>query len=207
MKTILLTGFEPFLNLATNPTESIARALNGREFGDYIVKSFVLPVDFQQSDRILKELLAEHSPDIVISLGVAAGRHQFTPERIAINVKDGEADNEGYKPEDELIEADGEDGLFTNLPVRSLVNMLVENGYPAKISNSAGTYLCNNIMYVGAKYAQQTGAVAGFLHIPASFDIAIAHGRIPGWHIRDLQACVELCVDYVAKHSEKSITR
>lgn len=199
MKTLLLTGFEPFLNLQTNPTEQIVNALHGKQFGDYIIKGHVLPVDFNESDKQLKALLQQHAPHIVLSLGVAAGRHQFTPERIAINVKDGEADNEGYKPEDEAIDADGADGLFTNLPVRALVNMLIEAGYPAKVSNSAGTYLCNNIMYVGAQYANETGTIAGFLHIPANFDIAIAHGRIPGWHQRDLQACVELCVEYVTK--------
>lgn len=128
---------------------------------------------------MLKQLLDKHKPHIVLSLGVAASRHHFTPERIAINVKDGEADNNGYAPEDEAIALDGEDGMFTNLPVRELANVLRDNGYPASISNSAGTYLCNNIMYVGAQYAKGTGAVVGFLHMPANFELALAHRRLP----------------------------
>ncbi|OCS89231.1 pyroglutamyl-peptidase I [Caryophanon latum] len=199
MKTILLTGFEPFLNLAVNPTEQIANALHGRTYGQYRIEGHVLPVDFNESDAVLKQLLDKHKPHIVLSLGVAAGRHHFTPERIAINVKDGEADNNGYAPEDEAIALDGEDGMFTNLPVRELVNVLRDNGYPASISNSAGTYLCNNIMYVGAQYAKETGAVAGFLHMPANFELALAHRRLPSWHQRDLQACVELCIEQLTQ--------
>lgn len=199
MKTILVTGFEPFLNLAVNPTEQIATALHGTQYGEYVIAGHVLPVDFTQSEIAFKKLLAEIQPQIVVALGVAAGRHQITPERIAINVKDGEADNEGYKPQDEAILQQGEDGLFTNLPIRELVNMLQQHGYPAKISNSAGTYLCNNIMYTAIKYAKEHNKLAGFLHIPANFDISLQHERIPGWHQRDLQACVELCLQELAK--------
>lgn len=199
MKTILVTGFEPFLQLPVNPTEQIARALDGRQFGDYIVHGKVLPVDFHESEKVLKEYLTALAPDIVVSLGVAAGRHQVTPERIAINVKDGEADNKGYAPTDEAIDADAADGLFTMLPIRAFVTALQEAGYPAKISNSAGTYLCNNIMYAGLQYAQQYQKQAGFIHVPANFDISIRHPRIPGWHQRDIQAAIEICLTTLTK--------
>lgn len=139
-------------------------------------------------------------PQIIISLGLAGGRFKVTPERIAINVKDGEPDNNGYTPVDERIHEEGADAYLTNLPIRSMVNRLQAEGYPAEISNTAGTYLCNNIMYEGLAYAQQhEGVRAGFIHIPASFELAIQHGKIPGWSIRDLVAAVQLCIEETAR--------
>lgn len=76
-----------------------------------------------------------------------------------------------------------------------MVNRLHNEVYPAEISNTAGTYLCNNIMYEGLRYAQQhEGVLAGFIHIPASFELAIQHGKIPGWNSQDLIASIEICI-------------
>ncbi|AJK88441.1 MULTISPECIES: pyroglutamyl-peptidase I [Lysinibacillus] len=196
MTNILLTGFEPFLDYKLNPTMQIVENLNGEKIEDYHIIGRILSVDFQQSAEQLKQYIEEIEPQIIISLGLAGGRYKLTPERIAINVKDGEPDNNGYTPVDESIQEKGADAYLTNLPIRQMVNRLQAEGYPAEISNTAGTYLCNNIMYEGLVYAQQhEGVRAGFIHIPASFELAIQHGKIPGWHIRDLIAAVKLCIE------------
>lgn len=200
MTKILVTGFEPFLDYKINPTMQIVEELNGKKIDCYDIVGRILSVDFQQSAEQLKQHIEEVKPQIIISLGLAGGRFKVTPERIAINVKDGEPDNNGYTPVDELIHEEGADAYLTNLPIRSMVNRLQAEGYPAEISNTAGTYLCNNIMYEGLAYAQQhEGVRAGFIHIPASFELAIQHGKIPGWSIRDLVAAVQLCIEETAR--------
>lgn len=200
MTKILVTGFEPFLDYKINPTMQIVEELNGKKIDCYDIVGRILSVDFQQSAEQLKQHIEEVKPQIIISLGLAGGRFKVTPERIAINVKDGEPDNKGYTPVDERIHEEGADAYLTNLPIRSMVNRLQAEGYPAEISNTAGTYLCNNIMYEGLAYAQQhEGVRAGFIHIPASFELAIQHGKIPGWSIRDLVAAVQLCIEETAR--------
>ncbi|MGE7112600.1 pyroglutamyl-peptidase I [Lysinibacillus sp. NPDC047702] len=196
MTKILLTGFEPFLDYKINPTMQIVEALSGKEMDGYEIVGRILSVDFQQSANQLKQYIDAVKPQIIISLGLAGGRYKITPERIAINVKDGEPDNNGYTPVDESIDENDADAYLTNLPIRNMVNRLQKEGFPAEISNTAGTYLCNNIMYEGLVYAKQNEKVkAGFIHIPASFDLAIQHGKIPGWNIQDLTTCIKLCIE------------
>ena len=195
LKTILLTGFEPFLDFPTNPTMQIAEHFNGQTFGEYTVHSRILKVDFAVAANELKEHMATLQPDIIISLGLAGGRYKITPERIAINVKDGAKDNNGYLPVDEPIDEASQDGYFSTLPIREIVNALQQAGYPAEISNTAGAYLCNNIMYEALRYSEGKQVKAGFIHIPASFELAIQHGKIPGWSMRDLIAAIQISIE------------
>ncbi|WP_404459833.1 pyroglutamyl-peptidase I [Sutcliffiella horikoshii] len=213
-KTLLLTGFEPFLNFKINPTEEIVRELDQQIIGQYQVVSRVLPVDFTESEKLLLEYMEELQPDAVVSLGLAAGRAHITPERIAINCKDagGAPDNNGVVLQDAPINPDGPDGYFSTLPIRAMVNHLNENNFPAKISNTAGTYLCNNVMYAALhKLAQQgTGGAAnptdtdepntaqipaGFIHIPASHQLATQLNNTPSWSQTDLTAAIKLTIE------------
>ncbi|MCZ2260532.1 pyroglutamyl-peptidase I [Sporosarcina sp. G11-34] len=200
MKTLLLTGFEPFLKYTVNPTMKIAEELHGQIIGDYKIHSEILTVDFKSSGDQLLAHIEKVQPDAVLSMGLAGGRYKMTPERIAINVKDGAADNEGNQPIDEVIQADGEPGIMSTLPVRAMVNRLLAGGLPAEVSNTAGTYLCNNVMYEGLHYAatKKPAMKSGFLHIPASHELAIQHGSIPSWSHEDLKKGVELCIEVLA---------
>ncbi|WP_417898665.1 pyroglutamyl-peptidase I [Bacillus haimaensis] len=198
MKKLLLTGFVPFLDFPVNPTEEIVKSLDGTTIGDYQIISKVLPVDFQQSEKDILQHYTEIQPDAVVSLGLAAGRTHITPERIAINCKDGAPDNNGVTCQDEPINPDGPDGYFSTLPIRAMVNHLTENGYPAKVSNTAGTYLCNNVMYAIlhkiAEEHKQDQIKAGFIHIPASHDLAIQLKNSPSWSQRDLTEAIRLAL-------------
>lgn len=213
-KTLLLTGFEPFLNFKINPTEEIVKELDHQIIGHYQVISRVLPVDFTESEKLLLEYMEELQPDAVVSLGLAAGRAHITPERIAINCKDagGAPDNNGVVLQDAPINPDGPDGYFSTLPIRAMVNHLNENNFPAKVSNTAGTYLCNNVMYAvlhqlahqnanGAANPTETDEPktaqipAGFIHIPASHQLATQLNNTPSWSQADLTAAIKLAIE------------
>lgn len=197
MKKLLLTGFEPFLNYPVNPTARIVEELHGMEIGEYRIHSEVLPVDFSLSgDRIISHVEAV-KPDAVLSLGLSGGRFKITPERIAINVNDGAKDNSGYAPVDEPIVEGGADGYFTNMPIRKMVDALKGAGLPAEISNTAGAYLCNHVMYRVLHFVneQRQDMLAGFIHIPASHELAIEHGRVSSWSHDDLKRSIVACIE------------
>ncbi|WP_060209779.1 pyroglutamyl-peptidase I [Sporosarcina koreensis] len=197
MKKLLLTGFEPFLNYPVNPTARIVEELHGMEIGGYRIHSEVLPVDFSVSgDRVISHIEAV-KPDAVLSLGLSGGRFKITPERIAINVNDGAKDNSGHAPIDEPIIEGGADGYFSNMPIRKMVNALKGAGLPAEISNTAGAYLCNHVMYrvLHVVTERREDMLAGFIHIPASHELAVEHGRVPSWSHEDLKRAIVTCIE------------
>jgi len=200
MKKLLLTGFEPFLSFTVNPTMKIVEDLDGEMVGDFEVIGKVMTVDFASSGQQLLEHIKAVDPDVVISLGLAGGRYKITPERIAINCKDGEADNKGYRPIDEPIHENGLAGYMSTLPIRKMVDALIEKGYPAEISNTAGTYLCNNVMYEGLHYAalHKPSMRSGFIHIPASHELALQHGRMPSMSHEDLLNSIRICIEVLS---------
>ena len=197
MKKLLLTGFEPFLKFPVNPTMKIVEELHGMEIGQYKIQDEILPVDFSKAGDALMLKIYEGKPDAVISLGLAGGRSKITPERIAINVNDGPVDNKGHSPVDEQIINGGADGYFSTLPIRSMVDALKEMNLPATISNTAGAYLCNNVMYRALHYANQERPYmkAGFIHIPASHELAILQGNVPSWSHEDLKKGIIRCIE------------
>src|SRR5690625_633863 len=195
MKKLLLTGFEPFLNYPVNPTMDIVKELDGETINNYEIVGKILTVDFAKSgEQILKEI-KNVQPDAVISLGLAAGRDRITPERIAINCNDGPKDNRGYQPNGERIFDNGPDGYFSTLPIQRIVETLRIKGLPAKISNTAGTYLCNNIMYHGLHYFSEhkLAVPSGFIHLPASHQLAV-DDNVPSWSDSDLIKSIEIAI-------------
>lgn len=197
LKKLLLTGFEPFLGYPINPTMKIVEQLDGSTIDGYEVHGRVLTVDFSKSGINLLEEINRVQPDAVISLGLAGGRYKITPERIAINCNDGDSDNTGNKPENEMIFEDGLDGIFTTLPIDEMVKRLTESGLPTEISNSAGTYLCNNVMYHGLYHLKKEShpVPSGFIHIPASHELALRHKGIPSWSHDDLIKAIQICIE------------
>nr|WP_186077094.1 peptidase C15 [Jeotgalicoccus pinnipedialis] len=182
MKTLLLTGYEPFLKFETNPTESAVKSLNGTSIGEYKIVSRVYPVSFKSIACLIKKDIDEVKPDAIVHLGLAGNIHSVHLERIAINCIDGRPDNEGFHPNGEKISEDGPDAIFSSLPLKRLEKVLLENNIPVTISNSAGTYLCNNLMYCSLYYLKEKNLniPSGFVHVPANMEISIAN-KIPGW--------------------------
>lgn len=173
MKRILITGFQPFMGGSINPSWEAVKEMTAPE-GTELVKREI-PVVFGKAIDVLLQEIEAVQPDAVICVGLAQGRSAVTPERVAINVNDARgADNEGNIPVDEPIYADGPAAYFTKLPVKAIVEAANAAGVKAAVSNSAGTYVCNNIMY-GLLYAidrQYPDLIGGFIHVPASTDMA-----------------------------------
>ncbi|PEC48701.1 peptidase C15 [Bacillus sp. AFS077874] len=200
MNTLLLTGFEPFLNFSINPTEEIVKELNNQEVGGLQIIGAVLPVDFSTVGNELLKLFHKYNPSAVISLGLAGGRFKITPERIAINCNDGAADNKGNKYAGAKIDPEGPDGLFTTLPIQKIVNELNNHKFPAEISDSAGTYLCNNVMYQMLNELKKLNKKipSGFIHIPASHEMAVIDRKLPSWSQTDLTNAIKLAIEVIS---------
>lgn len=215
MKKLLLTGFEPFLDFSVNPTMKIVEELDNVVVGEYQVIGRILPVDFAKAGGQMIGLIEEIEPDAIVSLGLAAGRFKMTPERIAINLKDGPVDNEGNQPMDELVRKNGSAGYLSTLPIRNMVIRMIEEGLPADISNTAGAYLCNNVMYETLHFMDihKKDVPSGFIHMPASHELAIEHGNVPSWPHRDLVKGVRICLEVLAAEeasessSENAVTQ
>lgn len=165
---VLVTGFDPFGGEKVNPAYETVKRLDDEIEGAEIVK-LELPTVFRKSIHILEEALEKEKPDIVICVGQRGGADKINLERVAINISDARIpDNEGNQPVDEPIFDDGNNAYFSKLPIKAIVEELNKNKIPAEISNSAGTYVCNHIMYgllynIDKKYSNIIG---GFIHIP-----------------------------------------
>ncbi|MDR6727073.1 pyroglutamyl-peptidase [Paenibacillus amylolyticus] len=185
MLKILISGFEPFGGDAVNPTSELMEALTQEKVEGVELKTVLLPVHFDECADLLIAEIQAYKPDVVIACGLAKGRTAITPERIAVNVKDippsSYADNQGQRPVDELIREGSPDGLFSTLPIRSMVNDLTAAGIPAAVSNTAGTYICNNTMYRVLDWIrlEQLPIRAGFVHFPASTEMAVLQPAVP----------------------------
>ncbi len=161
---ILVTGFEPFDGRDVNTSWEAVRRLP-RMIGNNQVVTKRIPVAFGSAMKAVAAAIDAQRPDAVISVGEAATNNKVEIEYVAINVADATiADNEGHKPVDERLEADGPDGYFSTLPVKRIVSCLSDKGLPIGVSYSAGTFVCNSVMYSALHHGgtQQ----AGFVHVP-----------------------------------------
>lgn len=165
---ILLTGFEPFGGEKVNPAYEAVIRLPEEIAGARIVK-LELPTVFRRSAQQLEQAVREERPDVVLCVGQAGGRADISVEKVAINLMDARiADNAGYRPSDEPIREGGETAYFSTVPVKSMVEAVRACGIPAHVSYSAGTYVCNFILYellamASERYPQMWG---GFIHVP-----------------------------------------
>ena len=174
MTTVLLTGFEPFGGDARNPSGEAVRAVARDWDRPERLVTEVLPVAFDAAGDALRGLIAAHSPGVVIATGLAGGRTQITPERVAINLRDARIpDNDGAQPIDEPSVAGGPAAYFASLPVKAIARAISDAGIPAAVSHTAGTFVCNHVMYVAADAAGGSpGTRAGFIHVPWSDETA-----------------------------------
>ena len=164
---IIVTGFDPFGGEKINPSIECVKALPEIEGVELI--RLELPTVFKESAKRLNEVINDVKPDAVLSVGQAGGRPGITMERIAINVDDARIpDNISQQPIDEAIQLDGEAAYFTTLPIKRIVKAIREAGISAEVSNSAGTFVCNHIMYQSLFAATKADKPfkAGFMHIP-----------------------------------------
>lgn len=168
MKTVLLTGFEPFGGETINPSAEIARQLHGTVVSGHRVESALLPCVFGAAITELKRQIRVVRPALVVCVGQAGGRAEITPERVAINVDDARlADNAGAQPVDRPVVRGGPAAYWSTLPIKAIVRALQAQGIPAAVSQTAGTYVCNHVFY-GLMHAlrRQRRVRGGFVHVP-----------------------------------------
>ncbi len=169
---ILVTGFEPFAGLSHNPSSALLELLPQRLGQAKLVKA-TLPVDTRLAPEALSELYRRYQPDAALHLGLAAGRALLSLERLAINLLDFEiADNGGHRLRDAPILPGGPLALHTRLPIRAIQSAWAAVGIPGIVSNSAGLYLCNQVMYLALSWLPPE-APAGFVHLPPDETLAL----------------------------------
>lgn len=163
---ILISGFEPFNGLKENPSELLVSSLNNNKL-DFNIVSTILPVSFETSFPQLKSIIDETQPDFIVCFGVATTRSKISIERIAINHMDSSIpDNDGLTPHNQKISPEGPDGLFSSLPIQNMFQACSQLGVECEVSYSAGTYVCNHLMYQVLNYGLHQNFKAGFVHIP-----------------------------------------
>jgi pyroglutamyl-peptidase len=169
MPEILLTGFQPYGGRQLNPSAEVVRALDGAEVGGCTVRGILLPVSLASARQPLEDAISEHRPTLVVSTGLWPGESVIRLERVAVNRASFEMpDNDGQRPLDESVDEDGPVARAVTLPVGKIIASLRDKGIPARISDTAGTFLCNATLYraLGACEQLGTGARCGFIHLP-----------------------------------------
>lgn len=165
-KTLLITGFEPFGAEVSNPSWEAVKRLPDR-VGAYRVERRLLPVEFGQAAALAIDTADRVQPDVILCVGLAASRAAITPEAIGVNVRDASIpDNAGSRPEGDPIDANGPAAIFSTLPVRKMVEAIKTVGIPAQLSYSAGTYVCNDLLYSLLRRFDGTRTRVAFIHIP-----------------------------------------
>ena len=196
---IIVTGFDPFGGETINPSIECVKALPEMEGVELI--RLELPTVFKESAKRLNEVINDVKPDAVLSVGQAGGRPGITMERIARNVDDARIpDNISQQPIDEAIQLDGEAAYFTTLPIKRIVKAIREAGIPAEVSNSAGTFVCNHIMYQSLFAATKADKPfkAGFMHIPFIPEQTTDKPSLPlEESTKALQIAIETIRDYI----------
>ena len=202
MKKILLTGFDPFGEENINPATEVVEKFSNEKIAGYQVKTLEIPTVYKKSVEKIKEKIDEIKPDLVISIGQAGGRTDISLERVAINIDDYRIeDNEGNKPVDKVINPQGENAYFSTLPIKKMVKRINENGIPAKVSNSAGTFVCNHLMYGLLNYIEKNDLdiKAGFIHIPFFPSQVVDKKNKPSMSLNTVQKGLKIAIKAAIK--------
>ena len=181
MAGVLLTGFEPFDGETVNPSWEVVKQLDGTMIAGQPVIARQLPCVFGEALSVLYAAIEDLQPRLVIAVGQAGGRVDISVERVAINVDDARIpDNKGQQPVDTPIVDGGPAAWFSTLPIKAIVSALRDRGIPASVSQTAGTFVCNHVMYgLLHKLQEQAGVRGGFIHIPWLPAQAAAHPGQP----------------------------
>lgn len=198
---ILITAFEPFNGAKMNPSEYVARQLPSHING-HKVDTLILPTAFRLCVDNVKQRLRMKGYDVVIGLGQAGGRTVITPERVAINIDDARIpDNKGYQPIDCPIQQQGPSAYFSTLPVKRMVQVMLEVRVPSALSNSAGTFVCNHLMYELAHIAhtQYPQLRTGFIHLPYEETQAKTAGHASSMTLNTMVKGIEAAIRVVTE--------
>ena len=165
-KRLLITGFDAFDNIEANPSQLAVEQLPDT-VGCFRLEKLVLPTVYGTAAQMVLDRIEALRPDLVLCIGVADGRDAITPERIGINLRSASLpDNAGNQPAQEPVIEGGPDGIFSTLPVEEMVKAIRAAGDPASVSNTAGTFVCNDVLYTLLHHYAGTPTRVGFVHLP-----------------------------------------
>ncbi|MGY4105209.1 pyroglutamyl-peptidase I [Ignavigranum ruoffiae] len=201
---ILLTAFDPFGNESINPALEAVKKVNPDHIDAEIVKLEV-PTVFHKAIEVVADKIRSEQPDVVLAIGQAGGRYEITPERVAINQDDARIeDNEGNQPIDVPIFEDGQAAYFASVPIKAMVEEVKAAGVPASVSNSAGTFVCNHLMY-GILYTlakELPEARGGFVHVPFIPEQVVNKPNQPSMALADITKGIEACLQAIVANDQ-----
>ena len=204
---ILVTGFDPFggekVNPALEAVKSLPSVIHGAE-----IRWVEIPTVFYKSAEVLETAIVHYQPDAVLCIGQAGGRASLTPERIAINQDDARIpDNQGNQPIDTPIRLDGQAAYFSTLPIKAMVQAIKEEGLPATVSNTAGTFVCNHLMYQALYLADKKfpHMRAGFMHIPYMTEQVINKPNTASMSLTDIVRGIQVAIGAIVDYKDKDI--
>lgn len=204
---ILVTGFDPFGGEKVNPSleavKSLPSVIHGAE-----IRWVEIPTVFYKSAEVLEEEIVRYQPDVVLCIGQAGGRASLTPERIAINQDDARIpDNQGNQPIDTPICLDGQAAYFSTLPIKAMVQAIKEDGLPATVSNTAGTFVCNHLMYQALYLADKKfpNVRAGFMHIPYMTEQVVNKPNTASMNLVDIVKGIEAAIGAIVDYKDKDL--
>jgi len=204
---ILVTGFDPFGGEEVNPALEAVKLLPKEIHGAEVYWAEI-PTVFYQSAEVLEAEIVRYQPDVVLCIGQAGGRASLTPERVAINQDDARIpDNQGNQPIDEPIRMDGEVAYFSTLPIKAMVQAIKEEGLPATVSNTAGTFVCNHLMYQALYLADKKfpHMRAGFMHIPYLTEQVLNKPNTASMCLTDIVRGIEAAIVAIVDYKDKDI--
>jgi pyroglutamyl-peptidase len=197
MRTLLLTGFEPFGVESINPAWESVRQLDARTISGFRIVGRMIPTSFGRSVAALESLRKQFQPEIVIAVGQAGGRPDLALECVAININDARIpDNDGAQPKYSTIVEEGPAAYWTSLPVPSMLAALHQAGIPANSSYSAGTFVCNHVYYSLMHHIamEQSNVIGGFIHVPYIPEQAANHPGVASMSLDQIVLGLEIAI-------------
>lgn len=201
---ILITGFDPFGGEKTNPAIESVKRIDENIEGAEIYK-LEIPTVFHKAAYKIEEKIKEIKPDVILSVGQAGGRYDLTVERVAINQDDARIpDNEENQPIDVKIREDGKNAYFATIPIKAMVEEIKKENIPASVSNTAGTFVCNHVMYQDLYLAEKYGNIkAGFIHVPFLPEQVLDKKDTASMSLEDIVKGLNAAVRAIVKYADK----
>ena len=204
MKKILVTGFDPFGGEKINPALEVIKLLP-KKIGENEIKILEIPTVYKKSIEKIDKEIESYNPDYILSIGQAGGRTDISIERVAINIDDFRIkDNEGNQPIDEKIAEDGPDAYLVTIPIKAMVQKMIENKIPASVSNTAGTFVCNHVCYGMAHLAstKYPNMRTGFIHIPFLPEQVVDKRNMPSMPLEMIAKGLEYAIEAIIENKE-----
>ena len=204
-RTILLTGYSYYGRFMWNPTEEVVEMLRGRVYRGFRVEGLVLPVSLRRVRRVLLVKLEELSPAAVVGLGLSPRVTKLVVEMVSANLAYFEApDIDGYRAQLEPVVEGWPSIARTSIPVEKVVEVCARRrGLPLRPGVSIGTYLCNAAGFIEMGWAERTGRIGGFVHVPPHTELSMRLGLGYSLPLSVIRESVECILEVVAEELEQ----